>query len=188
LGKKGKQKKKFLPKKNKTLIIVEGESDRIFINGLLRYLKLQTKFEVRLSGDKGHCDILRKSKINNLLKDAKADGYEKVYILIDFNTDCGDFKPSCFVELKNWYLANIVEEDYHNFVNVIVAIDELECWEVLGWKFQSIYKNCYQELKNIGSKTKIAQKSVLKLAIILRNCNLNSSFEYFLKRLNYPCE
>jgi len=142
LGKKRKNKfkknKNFLPKEDKTLIVVEGESDKIFLNGLIKHLKLGSKFEVRTSADKDHCDILRKNKIKRLLSEAKEiDGFKQVYILIDFNTDCGNSKPSCVVELRDWYLKEIIDEKFKDYVKVIVALNELECWEILGWENKS---------------------------------------------------
>jgi len=195
LGKKRKNKfkknKNFLPKEDKTLIVVEGESDKIFLNGLIKHLKLGSKFEVRTSADKDHCDILRKNKIKRLLSEAKEiDGFKQVYILIDFNTDCGNSKPSCVVELRDWYLKEIIDEKFKDYVKVIVALNELECWEILGWENKSYYSGCidYFERKlKLRNKTKIAQKSILKLDKILENCNLNSSLKYFLNKIDYSC-
>ena len=187
-----KKSKKFLPKRDKILIIVEGESDRIFINGLIKHLNLNSKFEVRTSASKDHCDILRKDKIKKLLKEAKdIDGFKQVYILIDFNTDCGDFKPSCVVELKNWYLKEIIDKKFKDYVKVIVALDELECWEILGWENKSYYSDCidyFRKKLNIRNKTKIAQNSVVRIKKILDNCYLNSSLKYFLDRIGYSCQ
>ena len=195
MGKKRKNKfkknKNSFPKKDKTLIIVEGESDKIFLNGLIKYLNLGSKFEVRTSADKNHCDILRKNKIKNMLKEAKEiDGFKQVYILIDFNTDCGNLKPSCVVELRNWYLNEIVDKGFKNYVKVIVALNELECWEILGWENKSYYSDCISYFKinlKLSNKTKIAQQSILKLDKILENCNLNSSLKYFLSKIGYSC-
>ncbi len=190
--KKYKKIKKFFPKKDKTLIIVEGKSDKIFLNGLIKYLNLGSKFEVRTSADGGHCDILRKNKVKKILKEAKEiDGFKQVYILIDFNTDCGKFKPSCLVELRNWYLKEIIDKEFNNYVKVIVALNELECWEILGWEEKIYYsRNCidyFEKNLKIKNKIKIAQQSVKRINKILENCNKNTSLKYFLSKIGYIC-
>lgn len=183
------------PKSGKKLIIVEGKSDEIFIKGLLRYLNLTRLFDVKLSGDENHCDILNKKEIEKLLLDAQKDGYDEVYILIDLNTDCRDYNPSCVVELRDWYHRNVINSEFHQFVKVIVAINELECWELLGWIAQNQHtnSNCIRVLnqkidpnKKL-SKIKMAQSAVRKIRKILENCNLNPSFKYFLQKIGYSC-
>lgn len=179
-------------KNDKILIIVEGKSDKIFIEGLLKHLKLIRKFDIKLSGSKNKCEILNNKTINNLVKDAKDDGYKRVYILIDLVTDCGSFKPTCFVSLKNWYYKNKLNRRFHNYVDVIVVVNELECWELLGWINNNgnySVNNCKNDIirklnsKKKKSKTKIAQYSIKKIDKIIENKNLNQSFEYFLNKL-----
>ncbi len=127
-----------------------------------------------------------------MLKEAKEiDNFKQIYVLTDFNTVCEKFKSSYLVELRDWYLKEIIDEKFKDYVKVIVVLDELECWEILGWENKSYYSGCidYFERKlKLRNKTKIAQKSIFKPDKILENCNLNSSLKYFLNKIDNSCK
>ncbi|WP_457568315.1 hypothetical protein [Desulfurobacterium sp.] len=189
---KGKSKKK--PKDGKVLILVEGRSDKIFIERLLTELGIKKFFDVNdLSKTKGGTYILNKRKIKRKIEDAKTNGYSKVLIVLDLKTQ--DSKTTqyfeCFPKLKSFYLREILSNQYSDYVKIIVAIKELECWELLAEKRLNTtnVNNCMEKLiKCLGwnwdpDKVDLAQHAVKKMQVILNNKHLNESFKYFLECL-----
>lgn len=173
---------------NRTLIIVEGQSDKMFLDGLIKHRKKQNKFSVYPIKK-----ITNKSKVHNYIEDALADGYKKIFILLDLNT----LKPntqnyfSCHPELCQHYSSNILGEYSDNQkVKIIVSVRDLEAWELLAFenKNSETMKNTKNKLndkinknKNL-TKTMITQHILKYLSKIIANANYNKSFEYFIQK------
>jgi len=175
-------------KKDKKKIIVEGISDKIFIEELLKFMGIKNRFDVTASSGSGRkCEITNKKRIKTLVDDALDDGYKEVVILIDKETQlqCG-VKYECLVELK---------EEYRKLmglplnVKIIVVDREIECWYLL-WveNLKSYYSRCIKNAFEVykirqNSKPLLAQRAVRDIEKILKNRHKNRSFIYFLNSL-----
>ncbi len=174
-------------KKNKKKIIVEGRSDKIFLDALLSFLNIKEKYDVTQSGKGNKCEITNKRKIRLLIEDAFDDGYEEVIIVIDKETQlkCG-VNYDCILELKDEYrkMMKIPKN-----VKIVVVDREIECWYVV-WndELKNYYKDCISQafkIYKINQKSKItlAQRAVRDMEKILKYNGRNRSFEYFLNIL-----
>ena len=189
-----KRRKKRKPKIDKILILVEGKSDKIFIEGLLKELDIKRFFDVKdLSKKRGGTYILNKRKVDSKIKSAIEDGYSKVFIVIDLKTQDASTAQyfDCYPKLRDFYLREILSDQYSGYVKVIVAVKELECWELLAGKQLNTanINDCLKELRKCldwdwePDKVELAQYFVKKIPIIINNKHLNTSFEYFLECL-----
>lgn len=189
---KGRPKKK--PKKGKVLILVEGESDKIFVEGLLKELGIKSFFDVKsFSKRSGGTDILNKRKVKGKIEDAIDDGYSKTLIILDLKTQRSGTNTyfNCYPELKKFYLEHILSDQFSDYVKIIVALRELECWELLAEEKcnTATINDCTKKLvKHLGwrqtpDKVELAQYYVKKLRLIIENQAFNESFKYFLSCL-----
>jgi len=174
-------------KRNKKKIIVEGRSDKIFLDALLKFLNKKMKYDVTQSGKGDKCEITNKRKIRLLITDAFDDGYEEIILVIDKETQlkCG-INYDCILELKDEYrkMMKIPKQ-----VKIVVVDKEIECWYLL-WinDLKNYYKDCIsQAFKtykiNQKSKITLAQRAIKDIEMILKHKKRNKSFEYFLNIL-----
>lgn len=184
-------------KRNKSLIIVEGESDYIFIDGLRKFSTKYQIYEVKPTSKGGRkTEILNSNYMQKMLEDAIDDKYKEIFILLDLKTQ----KPNTKIhfqdckELKDYYIDDILKNNlYDNKVKVIIAIKELECWELLSFYNSNTESldDCESKInkrfggKNNLSKTQIAQSVVAKrknIENIIKNQDFNKSLQYFLNK------
>ena len=175
------------PKSGKKLIIVEGKSDKILCHGIIRALRKEREFDIWLTcpGNKG-CEILRKETIHKLLEEAIKDGYSKMFVLLDLNTQQPGTtaKFNCFPQLVSFYRNQILGK-YKEKIKVVVAIEEIECWGLVLLNKSGI-NNCYDQLKKAFGekrKTRIAQKVVKEVKRLIENKHLNFSLQYFVEKI-----
>jgi len=172
-------------------IIVEGESDRIFLSNLIKFLKKQKiiknslKIEVEISnGSK----IINRRNIKKIIENAKEDNYERILILIDKKIELGSQFRSrdCLLDVKNIYKKKILN-NVNNTIEVIVVDSEIECWFVLGSeKVKNFHIHCYEnarELFGTNAKIQLAKRATTKLNLIFKNRNKNKSFNHFLRKI-----
>ncbi len=91
---------------SKVGVIVEGISDKLFFD---KYFKPEfvKNMQVRTSGTKGTCKILNEKAIEAHIKALRLQGCDKIFILIDLDTQCDNSAYSCILKLKQWYKSKI---------------------------------------------------------------------------------
>ena len=170
----------------KTKIIVEGKSDAIFLKALIKKFQLKN-INIEISGNANKCEITKPKTIKKIIENAKEDGYNKVIILIDKNTQfyCGMAPSSCVIDVKKEYINKVLK---NLPADVIVVDEEIECWFILAEEqnITNFYSSCEKNAKqifNTTSKQQLAQRAIKKLDTITKNRKKNRSFDYFLQKI-----
>lgn len=179
-------------KSNKSLIIVEGESDIIFLKGLIKFRNKERFFDVQ-KFDKGK--TLNSSKVQARIARALKRQYKRIFILLDLNTREPNTQNyfSCHPEFREYYSSDILGEYFDNpEIKIIVSVRDLEAWELLafGDKNTDSMQNTKKKLnKKINDnkktliKTDMAKYIVLNhLSKIISNAQYNESFGYFIQQ------
>lgn len=175
-------------KNNKIQIIVEGESDKVFLNKLLlNNKKIDIKNIKRISN---------KEKVVKSIDDSIDLCYLYIIILVDLDTQKPgtENKFDCIKELKEYFYKEYLKNDKkYNDIKVIIVDKEIECWELLGYYPINNIADCKKELNNKLNKNKsltefqmaqqvVKNKKILKN--IIDNKKGNKSFEYFMTVLS----
>lgn len=117
---------------SKVGLIVEGDSDKLFFESYFKP-KFIRNLKVRTSGTKGTCKILNEKAIETHIKALRLQGCDKVFVLIDLDTQCDSTTYDCILKLKQWYQSKI---KISNDTDVIVTVvsKELESWMLSAWE------------------------------------------------------
>lgn len=165
-------------------LIVEGDSDKDFFE---KYFKPNFKKDIIVlsPGKKGTCKILNKQKVQQDIKALFAKGCEKVYILVDLDTQCDSGqKFTCIVELREWYEKKVSVVAQNN-VSVVIVSKEIESWMLSAWD-RSDNKSKQDLEKKFNSKKSLNEKELLKKFIASKesiNQNNNKSLKYFCEKI-----
>jgi len=165
-------------------LIVEGDSDKLFFD---KYFKPKFKRDIIVTspGKKGTCKILSKDKIKKDVNALLARGCEKVFILVDLDTQCD--KGSQFtnhLELKKWY-KNKIQFTKLNSTSVVVVIKEIESWMLSAWE-RSDNKSKEDLKKKFKFKKELTEDGLVKKFISTKEeikRDNNQSLKYFLEKL-----
>lgn len=181
----------------KTAVIVEGCSDKKFMDEYLKkHFDTSLRFKTVMSKANCHkgCEILKydsmSKKIETLIED---DGREKVFVLIDYKTECkGKKVPDCITELKAMYYAGLrkhLKAEYFSKVEVVVVERELESWMVSKWESSNNRRVDYSvKLKNyVGDKVKEEAVSAFIIKALKEKVHINptnnTSLDRFLTKM-----
>lgn len=172
---------------SKVGLIVEGDSDKLFFESYFKP-KFIRNLKVRTSGTKGTCKILNEKAIEAHIKALRLQGCDKIFVLIDLDTQCDSRAYDCILKLKKWYHSKV---KISNDADVIVTVvsKELESWMLSAWeksdnkskedlkrKFKLDMKNKKSlDEKAIFEKFKNAKKDIDRTN--------NKSLEYFFIKL-----
>lgn len=167
-------------------LIVEGDSDKIFFE---KYFKPNFKRNILVTspGKKGLCKIQEKQKIQKEIKVLFAKGCEKVYILVDLDTQCADgVKFTCILKLKEWYENKISVNKFKDTYIVIVS-QEIESWMLSSWeKSDNKCKENLKKLFKLNNKKTINEKELVERFINSKQSvkrENNKSLDYFFIKL-----
>ena len=168
-------------------VIVEGVSDKIFFD---KYFKpnFVKNMQVRTSSTKGTCKILNEKAIEAHIKALRLQGYYKIFILIDLDTQCNSTTYDCILKLKEWYQSKI---QISNDTDVIVTVvsKEIESWILSAWeqsdnKSKEDLKRKFQlEMKNKKSLDEKAIFEKFKNSKKHIDRTKNKSLDYFFIKL-----
>lgn len=169
-------------------LIVEGDSDKEFFE---KYFKPNFKRNILVisPGKKGLCKIQNKQKIHKEIKVLFAKGCDKVYILVDLDTQCIDGKNfECILELKKWYKNKISLDKFQN-INIVIVSKEIESWMLSAWEnsdtkskkdLQKLFELKTNSKKTINEKELVERFKNSKKHI---NRTKNKSLDYFFTKL-----
>lgn len=165
-------------------LIVEGDSDKLFFE---KYFKpnIYKNMIVTSSGKKGTCKILSKEKIKKDVEALLKRGCEKVFILVDLDTQCDKGQQfTCILELKKWYIEKIqVNKLSNTFVSVVSK--EIESWMLSAWE-NSDSKSKEDLKKKFESKKQLSEDDLVKRFISSKKSidkTKNKSLKYFLEKI-----
>ena len=102
-------------------LIVEGDGDKLFFE---EYFKPKFKKDIIVisSGGKKGCRILSKPSMHKDIKALFKRGCEKVFILVDLDTQCTvGVQFTCILKLKEWYKTKIATDEFKNTIVSIVS-------------------------------------------------------------------
>ncbi|NCO01311.1 MAG: DUF4276 family protein [Epsilonproteobacteria bacterium] len=165
-------------------LIVEGDSDKLFFE---KYFKLNFKKNIIVvsPGKKGTCRILNKQNIHKDVQGLLKRGCEKVYILVDLDTQCDNNRQfDCILELKEWYKEKIQIQKLENTLVAIVA-KEIESWMLSAWE-NSDNKSKEDFKKKFNEKKKLTEEDLVKKFLSSKKDiqkENNKSLKYFLEKL-----
>ena len=165
-------------------LIVEGDSDKLFFE---KYFKPKFKKDIIVisSGGKG-CRILSKPSMHKDIKALFKRGCEKVFILVDLDTQCTTgVKFTCILKLKEWYTNKIAIDVFENTI-VSVVSKEIEAWMLSAWE-NSDSKSKEDLKKKFISKKSFNEKELFKKFLTSKkdiDYNKNKSLKYFLCKLD----
>lgn len=165
-------------------LIVEGDSDKDFFE---KYFKPNFKKDIIVisPGKKGTCKILNRQKIQQDIKALFARACEKIYVLIDLDTQCDKGqKFTCIVELREWYEEKVSLKSINN-VSVVIVSKEIEAWMLSAWG-NSNNKSKQDLEKHFESKKSLSEKELLKRFIGSKqtiNQDNNQSLKYFCTKV-----
>ena len=181
--------------KNTILLIVEN-SEKDFFNLYFReYLKTnhQINIECEGSGKSNKCKILHFEKITKRINRALGkEGYKSVFLMLDLKTNCTNTgrNHTCLVKLKNEYEHKYkIEKELKNRFKLFVVCNEIESWFLtINKNTNNVNDDHKKELMSflkVSSEPQIVQKIIkeLKAGTYTLNFSHNSSFEYFIKKL-----
>lgn len=165
-------------------LIVEGDSDKLFFENYFKP-NVYKNMIVTSPGKKGTCKILNKDKIRQDVNSLLDRGCEKVFILVDLDTQCDKGRQfDCILELKKWYIEKIqVSKLSNTFVSVVSK--EIESWILSAWE-NSDNKSKEDLKKKFESKKELSEDDLVKKFINSKkplDKTKNKSLEYFLEKL-----
>jgi hypothetical protein len=167
-------------------LIVEGDSDKLFFETYFKP-KIYKDLIVTSPGKKGTCKILNKDKIKQDVNALLKRGCEKVFILVDLDTQCDKGEQfSCILELKRWYGNKIQIEKLTN-VSVTIISKEIESWMLSAWE-SSDNKSKEDLKKKFDAGKKLSENDLVKRFISSRrdiDKTKNKSLKYFLEKLGH---
>lgn len=165
-------------------LIVEGDSDKKFFEDYFKP-KLKRDIIVTSSGRKGGCKILNKQKVNQDIKALFQRSCEKVYVLIDLDTQCDKgYQFTDYLELKSWYKDKI-EYSKLSQTSIVIVIKEIESWMLSAWE-NSNNKSKEDLEKKFSSRKKLSEEDIVKRFLSSKkdiDRTKNQSLDYFLKEL-----
>lgn len=165
-------------------LIVEGDSDKLFFENYFKP-KFYKNIIVTSSGKKGTCKILNKEKIKHNVNSLLDRGCEKVFILVDLDTQCdGSDQFDCIVELKKWYVNKIQVSKLTN-TSVAIVSKEIESWMLSGWE-NSDNKSKEDLKKKFPSQKKLSEDDLVKRFIASQKSidkTKNKSLKYFFEKI-----
>jgi len=168
-------------------LIVEGDSDKLFFEQYFKP-KFIRSLKVRTSGTKGTCKILNEKAIESHIKALRLQGFTKIFILIDLDTQCNNITYDCILKLKEWYTSKIkISKDADVIVTVVSK--EIESWMLSSWdksdnKGKADLKRKFEsEIKNKKSLDEKAIFEKFKNSKIDINRKNNESLDYFFIKL-----
>lgn len=165
-------------------LIVEGDSDKLFFD---TYFKpnFYKDLIVTSPGKKGTCKILNKDKIKQDVNALLERGCEKVFILVDLDTQCDKGQQfTCILELKSWYGSKIQIDKLTN-TSVTIVANEIESWMLSSWE-NSDNKSKEDLKKKFLSTKKISEDDLVKRFIASKKDlkhEHNESLCHFMKKL-----
>ena len=165
-------------------LIVEGDSDKLFFE---KYFKPNFKKNIIVTspGRKGTCKILSKDKIKKDVNGLLARGCEKVFILVDLDTQCDKGNQfDCILELKEWYIKKIQIDKLNNTLVAIVS-KEIESWMLSAWE-RSDNKSKEDLKKRFQSKKSLTEDDIVKKFLSSKqdvDRTNNKSLDYFFVKL-----
>jgi hypothetical protein len=148
-------------------LIVEGDSDKLFFESYFKP-NIYRNIIVTSPGKKGTCKILSKDKIKQDVNALLDRGCEKVFILVDLDTQCDKgHQFDCILELKKWYIEKIqVNKLSNTFVSVVSK--EIESWMLSKWE-NSDNKSKEDLKKKLKSKKELSEDDLVKKFISSKN-------------------
>ncbi|MFZ2967846.1 MAG: DUF4276 family protein [Sulfuricurvum sp.] len=167
-------------------LIVEGDSDKLFFDTYFKP-KFYKDLIVTSPGKKGTCKILNKDKIKQDVNALLNRGCEKVFILVDLDTQCDKGQQfTCILELKSWY-GNKIQIDKLTNTSVAIVAKEIESWMLSGWENSD--NKSKEDLKNkFDSGKKLSEEDLVKRFISSKkdiDKTKNKSLKYFLAKLGH---
>lgn len=169
-------------------LIVEGDSDKLFFESYFKPYCYKNMI-VTSPGKKGTCKILDKNKVKNDVASLIDRGCEKVFVLVDLDTQCDrGHQFNCVLKLKKWYMEKIGISSLTK-TSVIVVSKEIESWMLSGWEI-SDNKSKEDLKKKFDSKKALSEDDLVKRFIASKkglNTTNNTSLKYFLDKLGVTC-
>ncbi len=167
-------------------LIVEGDSDKLFFDTYFKP-KFYKDLIVTSPGKKGTCKILNKDKIKQDVNALLNRGCEKVFILVDLDTQCDKGQQfTCILELKSWY-GNKIQIDKLTNTSVAIVAKEIESWMLSGWENSD--NKSKEDLKNkFDSGKKLSEEDLVKRFISSKkdiDKTKNKSLKYFLAKFGH---
>lgn len=167
-------------------LIVEGDSDKLFFDTYFKPRFYQNLI-VTSPGKKGTCKILNKDKIKQDVNALLSRGCEKVFILVDLDTQCDKGQQfTCILKLKSWYRDKIQIDKLTN-ASVTIISKEIESWMLSAWE-SSDNKSKEDLKKKFDSGKKLSEDDLVKRFISSRrdiDKTKNKSLKYFLEKLGH---
>lgn len=167
-------------------LIVEGDSDKLFFETYFKP-KIYKDLIVTSPGKKGTCKILNKDKIKQDVNALLNRGCQKVFILVDLDTQCDKGQQfTCILELKSWYGNKIQIEKLTN-ASVTIISKEIESWMLSAWE-SSDNKSKEDLKKKFDSEKKLSEDDLVKRFISSQrdiDKTKNKSLKYFLDKLGH---
>lgn len=174
-------------------LIVEGDSDKLFFE---KYFKPKFKKDILVvsSGGSNSCRILDKKSVHKDIKGLFERKCEKVFILVDLDTQCTTgVKFTCILKLKEWYNNKI---DVSKFTNTTISVvsKEIEAWMLSAWensdrKSKEDFKKKFESKRSLNEKELFKRFLASKKDIDYKN---NESLKHFLCKLEVlskpPCK
>ena len=165
-------------------LIVEGDSDKLFFDKYFKP-KFYNNMIIVSPGKKGTCKILSKDKIKQDVNALIKRGCEKVFVLVDLDTQCDKgFQFTDYLELKKWYKEKI-QFPKLNSTSIIIVIKEIEAWMLSAWE-NSDNKSKEDLKKKFPSRKELSEDDLVKRFISSKkdiNKTKNKSLDYFLTKI-----
>jgi len=179
-----------------TILLIVENSEVAFFNQYFRdYLQTNHQITIKCepSGSSNKCNILNFRKMENRINIAlEDDGYKSVFLMLDLKTNCRHTNQNhtCLVKLKNEYQHEYkIKKELKDRFYLFVVCNEIESWFLtIDRDTNNISENHKKDLKdflNVSSEKQIVDKMIEKLekGTYTLNFSHNSSFEYFIKKL-----